>query len=65
MVDGCITCPWHGFQYRLADGCAPAPFTEKLATYRLRLSGRQVLLDPRANPPGTFVEPVALPEGVP
>ena len=64
VVDGCITCPWHGFQYRLEDGCAPAPFTEKLATYRLRLSGRQVLLDPRANPPGTFVEPLALPEGV-
>ena len=64
MVDGCITCPWHGFQYRLADGCAPAPFTEKLATYRLRLEGMQVLLDPRPNPPGTFVEPLVLPEGV-
>jgi nitrite reductase/ring-hydroxylating ferredoxin subunit/DMSO/TMAO reductase YedYZ heme-binding membrane subunit len=64
VVDGCITCPWHGFQYRLADGCAPAPFTEKLATYRLRLEGMQVLLDPRPNPPGTFVEPLTLPEGV-
>jgi len=64
VVDGCITCPWHGFQYRLADGCAPAPFTEKLATYRLRLEGSQVLLDPRPNPPGTFVEPLALPEGL-
>ncbi len=64
VVDGCITCPWHGFQYRLADGCAPAPFTEKLATYRLRLEGLHVLLDPRPNPPGTFVEPLALPEGM-
>jgi nitrite reductase/ring-hydroxylating ferredoxin subunit/DMSO/TMAO reductase YedYZ heme-binding membrane subunit len=64
VVDGCITCPWHGFQYRLADGCAPAPFTEKLATYRLRLEGTQVLLDPHPNPPGTFVEPLVLPEGV-
>src|SRR5207248_4658231 len=37
IIDGCITCPWHGFQYRLEDGCAPPPFTEKLATYRVRL----------------------------
>src|SRR5262249_14587482 len=33
IVDGCITCPWHGFQYRLEDGRAPPPFTEVLATY--------------------------------
>src|SRR5262249_12706909 len=37
IVDGCVTCPWHGFQYRAADGCAPPPFTEKVATFRLRL----------------------------
>lgn len=61
VVDGCITCPWHGFQYRLEDGCAPPPFTEKLATYRLRLDGDQVLLDPRPNPPGTPVTPVPVP----
>lgn len=61
VVDGLITCPWHGFQYRLADGRAPAPFTERLATYRLRLAGDVVWLDPRPNAPGTFVEPVALP----
>ena len=58
IIDGCITCPWHGFQYRPADGRAPPPFTEKLATYRLKLEGTRVLLDPRPNPRGTFVEPV-------
>lgn len=62
VVDGLVTCPWHGFQYRLEDGCAPAPYTERLATYRLRLEGGYVLLDPRANPPGTFVAPLVLPE---
>src|SRR5262249_34889177 len=20
IIDGCVTCPWHGFQYRLDDG---------------------------------------------
>ena len=61
VIDGCITCPWHGFQYRLADGCAPPPFTEKLATYRLLLRNGTVLLDPRPNPAGTYVEPLLAP----
>jgi nitrite reductase/ring-hydroxylating ferredoxin subunit/DMSO/TMAO reductase YedYZ heme-binding membrane subunit len=60
VVDGCITCPWHGFQYRPEDGCAPPPYTEKLPTYRLRVEGDQVLLDPRADPPGTRQEPVVV-----
>jgi nitrite reductase/ring-hydroxylating ferredoxin subunit len=53
IIDGCVTCPWHGYQYRLADGCAPPPFTEKLATYRVRLRDGVVEVDPHALPPGT------------
>jgi nitrite reductase/ring-hydroxylating ferredoxin subunit/DMSO/TMAO reductase YedYZ heme-binding membrane subunit len=60
IVDGCITCPWHGYQYRPDDGCAPPPFMERLATYRLRIENGMVLLDPRANSPGTPVEPVSV-----
>lgn len=62
IVDGCITCPWHGYQYRFEDGCAPAPYKERLATYRLLLDGRRVLLDPHPNPPGTSVEPIPITE---
>ncbi len=58
ILDGCITCPWHGFQYRLEDGCAPAPFTEKIATYRLRRVGQRIWLHPAANLPGTPTETV-------
>lgn len=61
IIDGCITCPWHGFQYRPEDGCSPAPFTERIPTYRLRLDGPRVLLDPAAYPPGTPVAPTPLP----
>ncbi|MEM8551102.1 MAG: Rieske (2Fe-2S) protein [Pseudomonadota bacterium] len=61
VVDGCITCPWHGFQYRPQDGCAPEPFTEKIATYNLKLDGETVLIDTVANPPGTAVPPLSLP----
>ncbi len=58
VIDGCVTCPWHGFQYRLEDGCAPPPFTEKLNTFRLRLVRGIVQVDPNPLPPGTFVEPL-------
>jgi nitrite reductase/ring-hydroxylating ferredoxin subunit/DMSO/TMAO reductase YedYZ heme-binding membrane subunit len=53
IVDGCITCPWHGYQYRLADGCAPPPFTEKLVTYRVRIEHGVIEVDPTPLRPGT------------
>ncbi len=53
ILDGCITCPWHGYQYRLADGCAPPPFSEKLVTYRVRVENGLVEVDPTPLPPGT------------
>ena len=61
IIDGLITCPWHGFQFRPEDGCAPEPFTDRIATYRLRLDGATVLLDPSPLPPGTRVDPLVLP----
>jgi nitrite reductase/ring-hydroxylating ferredoxin subunit len=56
-----VTCPWHGFEYDITNGCAPAPFTEKVPTYLLRIDGGQVMVDARANPPGTYVEPLPIP----
>lgn len=53
IIDGCVTCPWHGYQYRLEDGCAPPPFTEKLVTYRVRFEGCVIEVDPTPLPPGT------------
>jgi nitrite reductase/ring-hydroxylating ferredoxin subunit/DMSO/TMAO reductase YedYZ heme-binding membrane subunit len=61
IIDGLVTCPWHGYQYRPEDGCAPAPFTEKLGTYNMKLEGDDILLDPKANPPGTRVKPLIIP----
>lgn len=67
IIGGKVTCPWHGFQYGAHDGCAPAPFIEKIATYRLKLDGGRVWLDTLPNEPGTRVEPLLWPavEGVP
>jgi len=55
IIDGCVTCPWHGYQYRLEDGRAPPPFTEKLATYRVRIKAGVVEVHPTPLPPGTRV----------
>lgn len=57
VIDGCITCPWHGFQYRPEDGCSPPPYTERIATYRTRVSAGVVWVDPQPLEPGTPVEP--------
>jgi nitrite reductase/ring-hydroxylating ferredoxin subunit/DMSO/TMAO reductase YedYZ heme-binding membrane subunit len=53
IINGCVTCPWHGYEYRLADGCAPPPFTEKLATYPVRINNGIVEVNATALPPGT------------
>jgi nitrite reductase/ring-hydroxylating ferredoxin subunit/DMSO/TMAO reductase YedYZ heme-binding membrane subunit len=57
VIDGCITCPWHGYQYLPENGRSPAPFTEKLATYDVRVVGGRVYVNPQAHEPGTPVEP--------
>lgn len=62
VIDGCITCPWHGFQYDPETGRSPPPFTEKVPTYRLRRAGDRVLIDPRPLPAGTRTEPIRLAE---
>lgn len=58
IIDCLVTCPWHGFQYDVRNGRSPAPFTEKIPTYNLRLNSGHVQVHPQANPPGTPVEPV-------
>ncbi len=57
IIDGCITCPWHGYQYHPDSGRSPAPFTERIPTFNLRVVDGRVQVDPRPNPPGTLVEP--------
>ena len=63
IVDGCITCPWHGFQYLPETGASPEPFTEKIPTFRVRVQEGRVYVHPRPNPPGTRVEPARIDAG--
>ena len=53
VIDGLITCPWHGYQYRPEDGCSPPPFTEKIKTYQLKLEGDRLYVNADPLPEGT------------
>lgn len=57
VVDGCITCPWHGFQYEPETGASPAPFNEKVPVFATEIRDGRVFVDPRPFEPGTRVEP--------
>lgn len=57
IVDGCITCPWHGYQYLPHNGQSPPPFNEKLETYETKIIKDKVWVNPSPKPAGTFVEP--------
>jgi nitrite reductase/ring-hydroxylating ferredoxin subunit len=61
VIDGCVVCPWHGYEYRPETGDSPPPFTEKVSTFRLRLDGDRVLVDPQPVEPGVHTEPVRIP----
>ncbi len=61
IVDGCVVCPWHGFQYDPATGSSPPPYTEKVPTFPVYVDDDQrVYVDPQPRPPGSFVEPARL-----
>ncbi len=60
IIDGCVVCPWHGFQYRPEDGRSPAPFTEKVATYRTCIKAGIAYVHADPQPPGTPVAPSLL-----
>lgn len=52
IVDGCITCPWHGYQYLPQNGQSPPPFDEKIATYDLKIIDQKIYINPIANKEG-------------
>ena len=58
IVDGCITCPWHGYQYLAHNGQSPPPFTEKVKTYELKIENAMVYINPNAFEEGTEVPPI-------
>lgn len=64
ILDGCITCPWHGYQYLPETGASPPPFAEKVPTFRVRVRNGRVLVHPQPNPAGVKAEPAIIEEPV-
>ena len=62
ILDGCITCPWHGYQYVPETGASPPPFVEKVPTFNVRVTNGRVLVQPKPNPPGTRADPAIIDE---
>lgn len=60
IIDGCITCPWHGYQYLPHNGTSPPPFKEKVATFELKLIGNTVFVNPIPFEEGTEVTPLEI-----
>ncbi|HVE56879.1 MAG TPA: Rieske 2Fe-2S domain-containing protein [Pyrinomonadaceae bacterium] len=60
IIDGCITCPWHGFQYQPETGASPPPFTEKVPTFNVKIQEGKVFVHKKPNKAGTRVEPAIL-----
>ncbi|MBI1291689.1 Rieske 2Fe-2S domain-containing protein [bacterium] len=50
IVDGCATCPWHGWNYKVEDGTSPPPFHEIVPTFPVRVVDGRVQVRPEANP---------------
>ena len=49
ILDGCITCPWHGYQYLPHNGQSPPPFKEVVSTYDVKALDGKVWLNPKPN----------------
>ncbi len=62
IIDGCVTCPWHGFQYLPESGASPAPFTEKVPTFKVKVVNNKIFVHPQPLPPGTHVAPAQIHE---
>jgi methionine sulfoxide reductase heme-binding subunit len=60
IIDGCITCPWHGYQYLPHNGRSPEPFKEKIATFHVKVIADEVWVNPTPNPEGTACEPALI-----
>jgi methionine sulfoxide reductase heme-binding subunit len=61
ILDGCVTCPWHGYQYVPETGASPPPFVEKVPTFNVRIKKGRVVVHSKPNPPGVRAEPAAIP----
>ncbi|MEM8549063.1 MAG: Rieske 2Fe-2S domain-containing protein, partial [Pseudomonadota bacterium] len=61
IIDGLVTCPWHGYQYDPRTGASPPPYTEQIPTFDVRLQGTQAWISAVPNPLGSEAQTASLP----
>lgn len=47
IIDGCVTCPWHGYQYLPDTGMSPPPFDDQVPVFETRIVNGEVFVHPR------------------
>lgn len=60
IINGCITCPWHGFTYIPESGASAPPYTETIPSFDVKLIGDRILVKAIPNLPGTRTEPAII-----
>jgi nitrite reductase/ring-hydroxylating ferredoxin subunit/DMSO/TMAO reductase YedYZ heme-binding membrane subunit len=63
VIKGRVVCPWHGHEFKLRDGCAPAPFTDRVPVYPVRVEAGIVFVDPVVDPVSAGLKQDAASEG--
>jgi nitrite reductase/ring-hydroxylating ferredoxin subunit/DMSO/TMAO reductase YedYZ heme-binding membrane subunit len=46
ILNGCITCPWHGYQYLPDTGMSPPPYKEKVPVFPAKIVDGKVFVHP-------------------
>ena len=60
FIKGCLTCPWHGYQYKMEDGCSEPPFNEKIPVFRVKIIKEEVWVSQQAEGTGVAVTPATI-----
>ncbi len=60
IVNSCIVCPWHAYQYLPGNGQSPPPFKEKVCTYDVKVVASTIYVNPNPHPEGTPVVPAKI-----
>lgn len=54
VLNGLITCPWHGFQFDPETGEAPAPFEDKVKTHEVKMENGNIFVRVKPDEFGTI-----------
>ena len=62
VINGCITCPWHGFQYQVETGASQSPSHQGVATYDVVGRRGWIWVKSQPNPLGMATQMVSVEE---